>query len=611
MLQKVEKKWAFMHGLTSPLKHPTMADNQQLTALTRSFIFITINTSPKILWVGCALINMATRRRGKATERATELEKVIRDSRLRISGLQETGRTLGKGSYGEVVEVRVNGRLCAAKKLHGIFSAQDVPPAEKSAMADRFAKECHRVLQLKHRNVVEMIGVHFDRATKQPALVMELLDTSLCSYLENNPSASVTITTKYDILLDVASGLVYLHTLSPPLGPLVHRDLTASNILLALGGKIVAKIADLGQAKNDPAYVAQKQKLSQVPGNEDHMPPEAWLDEPVYNASLDIFSFGVVMLHTLAHEWPKPLGRRLTVTEVRLEVDRRKPYLDKIDSSLLKPLVIECLSQKPEDRPVISEVFGALKMGKKCYLNIESLREAHTALNQHTESLLQQVDQLHTASIKDKQQVDSLLQQVDQLSMASVQNPKRHFYSPVPLKQSPSAKPTANKLPQSPVLLPTAVPGQSDCFPLKITSEYQATQREQPQASKEEQAQTYAIARAGERAKEKRKKIFREIKKIQPEAGKNLKDLRIPQSLYEQARSVAGEEAPQFRFTKVPVYGLLVDHIRYKYGEAAVGLTAAGPVLEGWKVASVALFRYALNLILAPKRAEFKKMKVC
>ena len=134
---------------------------------------------------------------------------------------------------------------------------------------------------------------------------------------------------------------------------------------------------------------------------------------------------------------------------------------------------------------------------------------------------------------------------------------------------------------------------------------------EQLQASKEEQAQRDAIARAGERAKERRKNIFREIKKIQPEAGKNLKDLRIPQSLYEQARSVAREEAPQFRFTKVPVYELLVEHIRYKCGEAAVALTTAGPVLEGWKVASVALFRYALNLILAPKRAEFKKMKVC
>ena len=391
---------------------------------------------------------MARSRRG---ERVTEFEKAIRDSGFLVSGLQETGRTLGKGSYGEVIEVRVNGRLYAAKKLHGIFNAQDVRPAEKASMAERFEGECLRVLQLKHPNIVEMIGVHFDRTTQQPTLVMELLDTSLCSYLEDNPVASVTTATKYSILLDVATGLVYLHTLPPPLGPIVHRDLTASNILLALGGKMVAKIADLGQAKNDPAYTAQRHKLSQVPGNEDHMPPEALLDTPMYNTSLDIFSFGVVMLHTLVHEWPKPLGRLVSATEVRLEVDRRKSYLDQIDGSLLKPLVIECLGQKPEERPVASAVLSALKMGQHCFSEMASLREAHkteiATLNQqmqiqlqaaaataaaedkrNIDSLQQEVNQFRVAAAQDKEQIKLLQQKVDQLQSAAVQD-KQHIES--------------------------------------------------------------------------------------------------------------------------------------------------------------------------------------
>ena len=228
-------------------------------------------------------------------------------------------------------------------------------------MVERFKKECNRVLELKHANIVEIIGVHFDQATQLPTLVMELMDTSLCSYLEKNPSSSVTLTTKYSILLDVASGLVYLHTLPPPLGPIVHRDLTGNNILLARqGGVTVAKIADLGQAKNDPLYVSRRQTLSKVPGNEAHMPPEAWFDNPQYNSSLDVFSFGVVMLHALSHEWPKPLGRLASATEVRIEVDGRKPHLDKIGNSVLKPLIIKCLSQEPKHRPATSEVFHIL-----------------------------------------------------------------------------------------------------------------------------------------------------------------------------------------------------------------------------------------------------------
>ena len=286
----------------------------------------------------------------------------MREAGLLISDLQETGRTLRTGAYGEVIEVTVRGRTCAAKKLHGIFTARDVPLKEKSAAAERFETECRRVLYLSHPNIIEMIGIHFDEATRLPTLVMELMDTSLCKYLENNPESSVLLSTKYSILHDVASGLLYLHSLPPPLGPIVHRDLTANNILLALSMGVVAKIADLGQAKIDPVYATRQQKLSQVPGNEYHMPPEAWLDNPVYNAALDVFSFGVVVLHTLTHEWPKPLGRFKSAMEVCPEVERRKRYLDKISDSPLKPVVEQCLSQLPKDRPSTNDVLKELKV---------------------------------------------------------------------------------------------------------------------------------------------------------------------------------------------------------------------------------------------------------
>ena len=288
------------------------------------------------------------------------IESAVREAGLLISDIRETGRTLGKGSYGEVIEVQVRGQRCAAKKLHGIFNARDVPPKEKISMTERFETECRRVLYLSHPSIIKMIGIHFDRATHLPTLVMELMDTSLCKYLESNPKPSVTLSTKYSILHDVAGGLVYLHSLPPPLGPIVHRDLTSSNILLALASGVVAKIADLGQAKIDSKYATRQQQLSKFPGNDDHMPPEASMDNPVYDASLDMFSFGVVMLHTLTHEWPKPLSRMKSYTEVRLEVDRRQKYLDKIADSPLKPLVVQCLSQKPTQRPNTSDVHHAL-----------------------------------------------------------------------------------------------------------------------------------------------------------------------------------------------------------------------------------------------------------
>ena len=290
-----------------------------------------------------------------------EAERAIRkahEAGLLISSLRETGRKLGEGSYGEVVEVQVHGVTYAAKKLHALFFGRDVPPREKADIAKRFEDECLRVQHLKHPNIITTIGVHFHPRTRQKTLVMELLDASLRHYLEEH--ASITQTVKYSILLDVATGLAYLHSLPPPLGPIVHRDLTANNVLLALGGKIVAKIADLGQARvvgRNPAQLARSNPWSKVPGNVAHMPPEAFLDEPQYDTKLDVFSFGVVMLHTLTQEWPEPSSDRVPAPSepagyrMSTEIERRMKYLDKISGHPLQSLVLECLDNNVEKRP--------------------------------------------------------------------------------------------------------------------------------------------------------------------------------------------------------------------------------------------------------------------
>ena len=35
-----------------------------------------------------------------------------------MNAVEETGRELGRGAYGVVIEVNVSGTVCAAKKLH-------------------------------------------------------------------------------------------------------------------------------------------------------------------------------------------------------------------------------------------------------------------------------------------------------------------------------------------------------------------------------------------------------------------------------------------------------------------------------------------------------------
>ena len=61
--------------------------------------------------------------------------------RLTLSDVVETGREIGSGAYGKVVEVRVSGLKCAGKKLHSLFFNQS-PPNHQRAIRSRFVEEC-------------------------------------------------------------------------------------------------------------------------------------------------------------------------------------------------------------------------------------------------------------------------------------------------------------------------------------------------------------------------------------------------------------------------------------------------------------------------------------
>ena len=57
-----------------------------------------------------------------------------------VPSLEDTGVLLGKGSYGEVVEMRMNGERVAVKKIHAVFKDTD---GWENALA-KFGGECVR-----------------------------------------------------------------------------------------------------------------------------------------------------------------------------------------------------------------------------------------------------------------------------------------------------------------------------------------------------------------------------------------------------------------------------------------------------------------------------------
>ena len=285
------------------------------------------------------------------------MDSIIESNRLKrlyLTGVKPNGKYIGTGSFGKVFEVEYCGGVYAAKEIHSIL-VNGVRREEFEAIKKAYLTECIQSSMLSHPNVVHFLGVYNPgEKSLLPVLVMECMEESLTSLVKRLLNISLSL--KLSILLDISKGLWYLHSHEMPI---VHRDLSPNNILLT--NQLVAKISDLGVAKVIQADC--KKTKTRAPGTVDFMPPEALLETPEYGTSLDIFSYGGLILHVMNQEWPTPLhyvktdsiSKKLVALS---EEDRRQEHVKKMPKNpvdLLK-MVKQCLDNDPQMRPTISNV---------------------------------------------------------------------------------------------------------------------------------------------------------------------------------------------------------------------------------------------------------------
>ena len=271
-----------------------------------------------------------------------------------LENVQKTGKRLGSGAFGVVEELTLGGTLYAGKTLH--HTLLDAHNEGIDRVIKRFISECKLMLQVRHPNIVQFMGLCLFHDSVHPSLVMEKLDLNLENILGAYSDLPLPLTVR--ILKDVVKGLIYLHGKTPPI---IHRDLTARNILVNKAS-MNAKIADLGNALMvDPAKLSNT--LSRAPGTLPYMPPEAILCKPNYDSMLDMFSFGHLGLFAVTQTYPGNL-RPSTYTnpsteklEARSEVERRDEYISTLVTKLTKDhvltkIILQCLHNTPEKRYV-------------------------------------------------------------------------------------------------------------------------------------------------------------------------------------------------------------------------------------------------------------------
>ena len=190
-----------------------------------------------------------------------KLAELNRGARLRWIDLT-IGKRIASGTISKVYRAQLSDMEVVVKKLPKRFNQT----RWRSSPYDVFLEEAETLRSLRHMNVVIFLGAGQDNADGCPFLVMEYLRRGSLYDNLHDPKVYIEPNDQLRFALDIARGMRYLHSSSPPQ---IHRDLKSSNLLVS--DKWVVKIGDLEFTR----YLSLVERDDQAqPSQDDHTAAE-------------------------------------------------------------------------------------------------------------------------------------------------------------------------------------------------------------------------------------------------------------------------------------------------------------------------------------------------
>ncbi|KAL0320717.1 UNVERIFIED_CONTAM: G-type lectin S-receptor-like serine/threonine-protein kinase [Sesamum radiatum] len=266
---------------------------------------------------------------------------------------------IGEGGFGPVYRGNLSAEEEIAVKRLSRTSGQGL---------EEFKTEVILIAKLQHRNLIRLLGCCIEG--EERVLVYEYLpNKSLDGFVfDKNRRTLLTWPKRFDIIMGIARGLLYLHRDSRL--KIIHRDLKTSNILL--DANLNPKISDFGLARTFGENQATA-RTKRVVGTYGYMAPEYAMNGK-FSVKSDIFSMGVVLLEIVSGKKNRGFDHCThchSLLEHAWLLWKEAKTLELMDECLNDTFVesevkrcvqvgLLCVQKYAEDRPVMSSVLFML-----------------------------------------------------------------------------------------------------------------------------------------------------------------------------------------------------------------------------------------------------------
>lgn len=285
-------------------------------------------------------------------------------------------RKIGDGGFGSVYLGQLyDGRIVAVKYLH---KHNHTTSANRAFSNKSFCNEILILSSIDHPNLVKLHGYCSD--PRGLLLVYDYVPNGTLAEHIHGPKSlyrkgSLTWQVRIDIALQTAMAMEYLHFSVVP--PIVHRDITSSNIFLEKDMRI--KVGDFGLSRllvfPETSSTSSGFVWTGPQGTPGYLDPDYHRSFRLTEKS-DVYSFGVVLLELISGLKAVDQSREkremaladLVVSKIHmgllhqvvdpvLAVDRES--INGVDA--VAELAFRCVAAEKEDRPDAKEVVEELK----------------------------------------------------------------------------------------------------------------------------------------------------------------------------------------------------------------------------------------------------------